>query len=133
MLGFFKNKKAKELLGRKERWAKIEELWYEDKIPSPYDALMFYAADIRNSGHSMFFSRIQEHDLTGHTMDELIPLLPAKFEENVLEAYRVYIRLKEEGKDEETIYDELVKYNRFFVEHDEEILEILELSCKISL
>lgn len=128
----FKSKKTKEIQERKERWEKIENLWYDDKIPSPYDTLMFYAADIRNSGHSIFFDRLQENDLTSGIMDKLLPLLPTNLEENVIEAYRAYIRLKEEGKDDETVYDELVKYNRFFVEHDEEILEILELGCKTS-
>ena len=132
-MGFFK-----KLFGKKDggdgndKWNAMWELWEQGEIPSPYNEMRTYDSEMQSGGHLQFFiNRALRQENIFAVMAALRETLPAGHAENVAQAYRQYCMLGlDTGSDREIMQalddDPLAASDRWYDEHEEELLDVLE-------
>ena len=109
------------------------DLWVEGRADSPYTELMTYQSEINNGGHDQYFFNIENSGNLQKEMAVLKTVLPTKLRDNLQNAYDAYLKLTNEGSDEQagTI---LSRYDDEFYKDEEDINRILrEYASQIEL
>ena len=123
-LGLGKKRKA-ELTEEQIKWNKMWELWTEGQADSPYAELMTYQSEINNGGHDQYFTNLESIGDPQKALEELKTVLPAELRQNLQNAYKAFLTLKEKESDvkaEET----LEQSDEVFYENEEQINNILK-------
>lgn len=132
VFSFFKKSQV-ELTGEQKKWNIMWNLWVEGRADSPYAELMTYQSEINNGGHDQYFFNIENSGNLQKEMAVLKTVLPTKLRDNLQNAYDAYLKLTNEGSDEQagTI---LSRYDDEFYKDEEDINRILrEYASQIEL
>lgn len=132
VFSFFKKSQV-ELTDEQKKWNIMWNLWVEGRADSPYAELMTYQSEINNGGHDQYFFNIENSGNLQKEMAVLKTVLPTKLRDNLQNAYDAYLKLTNEGSDEQagTI---LSRYDDEFYKDEEDINRILrEYASQIEL
>lgn len=123
-MGLFNIFKKKEPLTEEQlKWNYLWELWSQEEIGAPYDALMTYDSEINNGGHAQFFYNVSHCGNLEKAINNLAEILPDLLKENLKKAYDVYIKsAEEENEDLDKILEEC---DNFFYDNENLITDIL--------
>ena len=132
LFNIFKKKKV-ELTEEQLRWNKMWDLWVEGEVDSPYAELMEYQSQVNNGGHDQYFTNVENTGDLQKEMSALEQILSEKLNSNLKRAYKAYLVLEENEKDEKS-EDTLEQCDDMFYENEEEINHALEeYASKIEL
>ena len=132
LFNIFKKKKV-ELTEEQLRWNKMWDLWVEGKVDSPFAELMEYQSQVNNGGHDQYFTNVENTGDLQKEMSALEQILSEKLNSNLKRAYKAYLVLEENEKDEKS-EDTLEQCDDMFYENEEEINHALEeYASKIEL
>ena len=123
-LGLGKKRKA-ELTEEEIKWNKMWELWTVGQADSPYAELMTYQSEINNGGHDQYFTNLESTGDPQKALEELKRVLSAELRQNLQNAYKAFLTLKEKESDvkaEET----LEQSDEVFYENEDQINNILK-------
>ena len=79
-----------------QKWNKMMVLWMNSKLPSPYNEVVSYDADVRNESHLHHYRWLEED---GQNLDEVVHSLGMMFEDThikdiVQSSYLAYRKIK---------------------------------------
>ncbi len=126
MFMFLKKMKEYKLTDEQMKWNKMWDLWAEEKIGYPYQALMTYQSELNNGGHAQYFTNIENFGDLEQEFSALHLLLSPELRSNLQDAYRAYLVLEETGEDEREI-KALERCDDAFYEMEEQITHLLEV------
>lgn len=114
------------------QWDYMWQLWTECRLPSPYQELLTYDAEVQDGGHLQYFinAEIRKFNMFS-IMSALKEVLPEKLGDNLSAAYRSYCRLGIDVSDDDAIAEALEDaplslFDDCFFELEEELLSLLE-------
>ena len=100
-MGLFNIFKKKEPLTDEQiKWNYLWELWSQEEIGAPYDALMTYDSEINNGGHAQFFYNVSNCGDLAKAIKNLREVLPTDLGDNLQKAYDVFLKSAEEENEE---------------------------------
>lgn len=123
-MGLFNIFKKKEPLTEEQiKWNYLWELWAQEEIGAPYDALMTYDSEINNGGHAQFFYNVSRYGKLEKAITNLSEILPELLKDNLNKAYDVYVKSAEEENEE--LDKILTDCDNFFYDNENLITDIL--------
>lgn len=124
-MGLFNIFKKKEPLTDEQiKWNYLWDLWSQEEIGAPYDALMTYDSEINNGGHAQFFYNVSNCGDLAKAIKNLREVLPTDLGNNLQKAYDVFLKSAEEENEE--LDNILSECDNFFYDNENLVTNILQ-------
>lgn len=124
-MGLFNIFKKKEPLTEEQmKLDYLWEMWRQEQVSAPYNALMTYDNEMNNGGHTRFFLNIAYWGSVEKAVNNLCENLPDVLKENLKTAYSHYLVLIDEENDETE--KKIYECDKFFYDNEHLLTDMFQ-------